>query len=245
MTLGKPMILANRYLFNPVYKNFTWFVAPFGTVVTRDRHTGKVYSVPMGVYPLDGDRVMIPMSYSRNVNWVTNVLADGGAQVWYKGKGKQYQNPHFISAKEAYDLMPVALTGTYRAVDTTEFMVLDPIPGAPVDSAKPMKAVAKVNKSVVNPIQLRYADKIKPMAVVTHVGRKSGNVYKTPVMALVSKGSGRVMLPYGTDTDWVKNFIAAGKATVVQGGRTYEITDPVVNDGVVPTLSFSAQALDG
>ena len=174
MTLGKPMILANRYLFNPVYKNFTWFVAPFGTVVTRDRHTGKVYSVPMGVYPLDGDRVMIPMSYSRNVNWVTNVLADGGAQVWYKGKGKQYENPHFISAKEAYDLMPVALTGTYRAVETTEFMVLDPIPGAPVDSAKPMKAmVCRRERSTGGSPEVAAVRKMVPQSSTAVMGKRT------------------------------------------------------------------------
>lgn len=239
MPLGKPMILANRYLFNPVYKNFTWFMAPFATVVTRDRDSGEVYSLPMGAYPGNDGQMLIPMSYTREVNWVKNVLVAGGAQIWYKGQGRQYRNPTFISAKDAYKLIPTALTGTYRAFKTTEFMLLDPVADGPVDDKRPMRAVAKVNKSVVNPVQLKYADKVPPMAVVTHTGRRSGKEYKTPVMAAVARGKGAIALPYGTDSDWVRNVVAAGGGTLTRMGRSYRITEPKVVTGPVPTLRFA------
>lgn len=243
MPLGKSLILINRYLANPLYKNITWFVAPYATVVTRDRYTGEVYSVPMGAYPLKDGQIMIPMSYGQEVNWVTNVLADGGAQIWYKGKGKLYNNPHFIPASEAYRHMASTLTVPYKSFGTTEFMVLDPIDGAPVDAPNMMKIVAHVNKSIVNPIQLRYAGLIPPMAIVEHTGRKSGRAYRTPVMALVSGKYGRIALPYGTDTDWVKNIQKAGQATLISRRKRFEITEPRINSGVVNNLEFTVRQM--
>src|SRR5690349_9785296 len=51
--------------------------------------------------------------------------------------------------------------------------------------------------------------------IVQHVGRKSGRTYETPVRATTSDDGFVITLPYGTDSDWVKNVMAAGKATLV------------------------------
>ncbi|WP_328834731.1 PNPOx family protein [Mycolicibacterium fluoranthenivorans] len=47
-----------------------------------------------------------------------------------------------------------------------------------------------------------------------------------------------VLLPYGTDTDWVRNLLAAGGGRVQMLGRTFAVTDP----RVVPTLDALAVA---
>jgi len=47
-----------------------------------------------------------------------------------------------------------------------------------------------------------------------------------------------VSLPYGPDRDWVRNVMAAGRATVVRGGRSFELEDPRMLDaaGAAPLL---------
>ena len=37
-----------------------------------------------------------------------------------------------------------------------------------------------------------------------------------------------IAIPYGERTDWMKNVIASGQATVVAHGRTYEVDQPLV-----------------
>jgi hypothetical protein len=37
-----------------------------------------------------------------------------------------------------------------------------------------------------------------------------------------------IALPYGAGTDWVKNVLAAGSATLVHDGRTYAVERPHV-----------------
>jgi hypothetical protein len=37
-----------------------------------------------------------------------------------------------------------------------------------------------------------------------------------------------IALPYGDRTDWMKNVVAKGSATLISGGRAYEIDRPEV-----------------
>ena len=64
--------------------------------------------------------------------------------------------------------------------------------------------------------------------VVRHVGRRSGHAYQTPVIAAAHDDSFLIALPYGERTDWLKNVLAKGSATLVTGGRTYEVDKPEV-----------------
>lgn len=67
-----------------------------------------------------------------------------------------------------------------------------------------------------------------PASVVRHVGRSSGREYETPVSA-VPTGDGFVFaLPYGANTDWLRNVLAGGSATVVHEGVTYRVERPEV-----------------
>ncbi|MGO8852016.1 hypothetical protein [Mycobacterium sp.] len=39
-----------------------------------------------------------------------------------------------------------------------------------------------------------------------------------------------VPLPYGTEVDWLRNVLAAGKATIQVDGQTYEVVHPRIID---------------
>ena len=67
--------------------------------------------------------------------------------------------------------------------------------------------------------------------VVEHVGRRSGKTYRTPVSVFRTHDGIAVLLPYGTDTDWVKNVQAAGGGQVKLSGKIFRVTEP----RIVPT----------
>ena len=72
--------------------------------------------------------------------------------------------------------------------------------------------------------------RLSPVAFMVHQGRRSGRRYRTPVMPLPLADGFLVSLPYGPDRDWVRNVVAAGRATLVRGGRSFEVEDPRMLD---------------
>jgi deazaflavin-dependent oxidoreductase (nitroreductase family) len=67
-------------------------------------------------------------------------------------------------------------------------------------------------------------------SVVRHVGRTSGRSYETPVSAVVTDDGFVIALPYGLNTDWLKNVLARGSATIVHEGNTYQVDRPEITD---------------
>jgi deazaflavin-dependent oxidoreductase (nitroreductase family) len=65
-------------------------------------------------------------------------------------------------------------------------------------------------------------------SIVRHVGRRSGRAYETPVVAIEHDDGFLIALPYGQRTDWMKNVVADGMASVVSHGRTYQVDHPQV-----------------
>ena len=81
-----------------------------------------------------------------------------------------------------------------------------------------------VNKRVFNPRSLRNGK----WQVIDHVGRTSGRAYRTPIEALPVDDGFIIVLVYGSRSDWVRNVLAAGTATLEIDGGTVDLVDPVV-----------------
>jgi deazaflavin-dependent oxidoreductase (nitroreductase family) len=98
------------------------------------------------------------------------------------------------------------------------------------------RALAKFNLVVTNRILGPPARHLPGFAVVTHVGRRSGRSYRTPVN-LFRRGDGYVIaLMYGADSQWVHNVLAAGAADIETRGRRLHLVRPeIVRD---PARSF-------
>lgn len=87
----------------------------------------------------------------------------------------------------------------------------------------------RVNRAVFNPRQLKSAGKPGAYAsIVRHTGRTSGRHYETPVGAEATDDGFVIALVYGSGSDWVKNVVAAGTATIVHEGVTYQVERPEV-----------------
>ncbi len=64
--------------------------------------------------------------------------------------------------------------------------------------------------------------------VVYHHGRTSGRHFQTPVTPIPTDDGFIIGLPYGRETQWLKNVLAAGQATVRYDGEMVRVADPRV-----------------
>lgn len=87
-----------------------------------------------------------------------------------------------------------------------------------------------VNRAFTNRLMGPVAGLLPPLAVVHHRGRKSGTLYRTPILAFPVEGGTLSPLPYGTDTDWVLNLLAAGGGTLEVAGRERDVENPRIVD---------------
>jgi len=79
----------------------------------------------------------------------------------------------------------------------------------------------------MNPMQMRSAGTPGAYAsIVRHRGRVSGAEYETPVGVVADGDAFLVALPYGSRTQWLRNVLAAGSATLVHEGSTYQVDRP-------------------
>jgi deazaflavin-dependent oxidoreductase (nitroreductase family) len=114
------------------------------------------------------------------------------------------------------------------ALSVVAFLLLVVV-GMRTKSPPVLRLVRRVNRSVSNPIQMRSAGRPGAYAsIIHHRGRISGQRYETPVGAEATDDGFVIALPYGTTTDWLKNLLADGTATIVNEGETFEVDQPEV-----------------
>jgi deazaflavin-dependent oxidoreductase (nitroreductase family) len=92
-----------------------------------------------------------------------------------------------------------------------------------------------------NPLAMLLAGtRLFPLyAVLEHRGRRSGKLFRTPVVARKVDDGFIVPMPWGEGTDWYRNVRAARQATIRWKGRTYPVDHPEVLEGDASRASFS------
>lgn len=70
-------------------------------------------------------------------------------------------------------------------------------------------------------------------ALIRHRGRRSGTAYETPIAVAPTADASIVMigLPWGAKTNWARNVVAAGGASLRWKGRDVELRHPRIVDG--------------
>src|SRR6476661_5829880 len=93
------------------------------------------------------------------------------------------------------------------------------------------KRLARFNRHVTNRIVGPVAGHLPGFAVVSHVGRRSGRVHRTPVNLFRDGDRYVIALTYGSDSQWVRNVLAAGAVDAETPGRRVRLVAPeVVHD---------------
>jgi deazaflavin-dependent oxidoreductase (nitroreductase family) len=91
--------------------------------------------------------------------------------------------------------------------------------------------LARLNRVGLNRITRHVATRLPGFGVIVHRGRKTGRLYRTPVNVFARPGGYSVALTYGTDSEWLRNVLAAGACVLETGGRRIELVHPrVVHD---------------
>jgi deazaflavin-dependent oxidoreductase (nitroreductase family) len=107
-----------------------------------------------------------------------------------------------------------------------------------------LNAVRRFARAVGNPYQMRSAGTRGATAsVIRHSGRTSGRAYETPVAAVATEDGFVIATVYGSHTDWLKNVLASGSATIVNEGHAYEVDHPEVIPIEAAAASFPAEHL--
>jgi hypothetical protein len=87
--------------------------------------------------------------------------------------------------------------------------------------------VRRFNRAFGNPHQMKTAGTPGAYAsVIRHVGRETARSYETPVVPFATEDGFVIALPYGSGTDWLRNVMASGSATIVHEGNTYRVDQP-------------------
>ena len=93
------------------------------------------------------------------------------------------------------------------------------------------KRLARFNRVVTNPVLRPLARRLPGFAIVSHVGRRSGLVHQTPVNLFRHHDRYVIALTYGSDSQWVRNVLAAGAVDVETRGRHLHLVEPeIVHD---------------
>ena len=88
--------------------------------------------------------------------------------------------------------------------------------------------LAKINIAFTNRITRLFAGWLPGFGILTHVGRKSGKVYHTPVNVFRASNGFIIALTYGSQSEWVKNVIAAGGCELKTSGKKCQLSAPEV-----------------
>ncbi len=114
---------------------------------------------------------------------------------------------------------------------------------APGSSPAPLlNALRTSNRYLLNPLMLRRAGhRNRYAAAIKHTGRRSGKQYTTPVVAERITDGFVIPLPYGTSVDWLQNVRAAGRATILSQGESYDVVQPEIIDAATALPLLSAQ----
>jgi deazaflavin-dependent oxidoreductase (nitroreductase family) len=78
----------------------------------------------------------------------------------------------------------------------------------------------------IDPLIRPLAGILPGFGVLTHVGRRSGRVYRTPLNVFRRGDRLVVALTYGSEVQWVRNVRAAGGCGIRMRGRDYRLVDP-------------------
>jgi deazaflavin-dependent oxidoreductase (nitroreductase family) len=101
-------------------------------------------------------------------------------------------------------------------------------PSPAVPPSAQVRLVLRPMTKVLNPLILRLAGRrhFGMAAELSHVGRRSGRQYVTPVGARRAGAVIVIPLTFGNGSDWALNVLAAGRCTVRFRGQDYEATAP-------------------
>lgn len=138
LTLGptakRAIRFAARFL-NPLTLLFAGrrWMPVVGVLLHRGQRTGRIYSTPLGMRPLD-DGFVMPLTFSESAMWYRNVKAAGWSVVRYRGQEHVLVDPEVIGYATAAPAFPRYELLQFRLVGITEYLRMRKAPSGFVPS---------------------------------------------------------------------------------------------------------------
>jgi deazaflavin-dependent oxidoreductase (nitroreductase family) len=116
--------LLNKYLFNRIIIALAKSgKGPFSVVYHVGRQSGRTYRTPVLASYVE-DKIIIPLSYGENVDWLRNILAHGGCEIIYKDRKMGATNPKVIGSMDAFVILPEKRRRLFERFETEKFLLL-------------------------------------------------------------------------------------------------------------------------
>ena len=87
------------------------------------------------------------------------------------------------------------------------------------------RSLGRLNATVTNRLLEPVVRHLPGFGVIEHRGRRSGRLYRTPVVAFRRGDRLTFAATYGPGSDWVRNVVAGG-GTFERSGRKYRLSEP-------------------
>jgi len=98
--------------------------------------------------------------------------------------------------------------------------------------------IAHLNRRLINPLVSRLAGSTGSLGMLEHRGRRTGRLYRTPLVAFPAPGGFAIVLSYGEQADWLQNVLAQGTAMFTWRHRRFVLAHPVLEHGTPEGVSF-------
>lgn len=92
-----------------------------------------------------------------------------------------------------------------------------------------LNRIRKLNKAVTNKVLIRISGKrFGHFAILGHRGRKTGALYRIPIIAEPFQDGFVIALTYGKKVDWYANVIAHDGCTLLWKEKEYHLASPTL-----------------
>ncbi len=106
---------------------------------------------------------------------------------------------------------------------------------------KTLDRIRVINKHITNKILIHISGKkFGHFAILSHVGRKSGKLYRIPIIAEPIKNGFVIALTYGLKVDWHENVMAKGGCSLSWKNKEYILINPEFIDKEIRVTVFPA-----
>jgi deazaflavin-dependent oxidoreductase (nitroreductase family) len=106
--------------------------------------------------------------------------------------------------------------------------------------------IRRMNKAFTNKLLIHISGKkFGHFAILSHTGRKSGKVYRIPVIAEPFMNGFVIALTYGKKVDWYENVAAKGGCSLTWKNMEYPLTHPEFIDKEIALTAFPAMFRSG
>jgi deazaflavin-dependent oxidoreductase (nitroreductase family) len=108
-----------------------------------------------------------------------------------------------------------------------------------------MWGVRPFTMRLVNPVARRFAGWMPGFGLLTYRGRTTGRVYRLPINVFKRGEHYIFVLTYGSESQWVKNVLAAGECDMrVRGGDVHLVEPELITNPSWELIPWPARLIE-